>query len=72
MAQVHVQDRIQWGMNVAARSTGAEADAYRPSATSDPLLPCNRFLRLHALFSGMRGRFERPVPNGEALCHGNF
>lgn len=72
MAQDYVQDRIRWGMNVAARSAGARADAYRPSSANDPLSPCNRFLRLHALFSGMRGRFERPVPYGEALCHGIF
>ncbi len=72
MAQARIQDRIRWGLNVAARVAGATADAYRPKEASDPLAPENRFLRLPVLFSGTRGQFERPNPYGEPLCHGIF
>ncbi len=72
MRQERVDDRIRWGMNVAARAIGATTDAYRPSGTADPLAPANRFLRLHVLFSGAQGRFLRPQPYGDALCHATF
>jgi hypothetical protein len=72
MTQARIQDRIQWGLNVAARVAGDFADAYRPKGISDPLAAENRFLRLPALFSGMRGQFQRPNAYGEPLCHGIF
>jgi hypothetical protein len=72
VVQTRIQDRIRWGLNVAARVSGATADAYRPSSVSDPLAPENRFLRLHALFSGMHGSFERPNHYGMSLVHGIF
>jgi hypothetical protein len=72
MAQSRIQDRIQWGMNVAARAAGASVDAYRPSDVANPLDPNNRYLRLHALFTGMMGKFLRPDGYGAALVHGIF
>jgi hypothetical protein len=72
MTQARIEDRIRWGLNAAARVVGRRADAYRPSGLSDPLAPSNRFLRLHALFSGVRGSFERPNSYGMALTHGIF
>ena len=72
MAQDRIQDRLQWGMNVAARAAGAPVDAYRPSGAVNPLDPANRYLRLHALFTGMMGKFLRPDGYGETLVHGIF
>lgn len=72
MVQARIQDRIHWGFNVAARVAGSSADAYRPSSALLPLAPNNRFLRLHALFGGVHGSFERPNPYGSALTHGIF
>ncbi len=72
MAQDRIEDRIRWGMNVAARAAGASFDAYRPSGVMNPLDPTNRYLRLHALFTGMMGKFLRPEGYGEALVHGIF
>lgn len=72
MTQDRIQDRFQWGMNVAARAAGASVDAYRPQDVADPLAPTNRFLRLHALFSGRMGKFLRPDGYGEPLVHGFF
>lgn len=72
MAQDRIQDRIQWGMNVAARAAGASTDAYRPSGVVNPLDPTNRYLRLPAFFTGMMGRFMRPEGYGESAVHGIF
>ena len=38
MALDHIQDRIRWGLNVAARNIGATTDAYRPASTSAPIV----------------------------------
>ena len=72
MAQDRIQDRLQWGMNVAARAAGASTDAYRPTDVANPLDPGNRYLRLHALFTGMMGKFLRPEGYGESAVHGIF
>ncbi len=72
MAQDRIQDRIQWGMNAAARAAGATTDAYRPSNVGNPLDPSNRYLRLTALFTGMMGKFLRPEGYGESAVHGIF
>ena len=72
MSQDRIQDRIQWSMNVAARAAGASTDAYRPSGVSNPLDPTNRYLRLHALFTGMMGKFLRPDGFGAVGVHGIF
>ena len=72
MRQARLQDRIAWGSNVCARAAGDWADAYRPSGTSDPLTAANRFLRIPALFTGLQGRFVRPLSYGDALAHGIF
>jgi hypothetical protein len=72
MSLDHIQDRVRWGLNVAARNIGRSTDAYRPSSTSAPTAPCNRFLRLHAAFTGPDNKFLRPSGYGAALWHGVF
>lgn len=72
MRQARLQDRIAWASNICARAAGDWADAYRPSDTSDPLAATNRFLRIPVLFTGMQGRFARPLAYGDALGHGIF
>jgi hypothetical protein len=72
MDPAHLQDRIHWGLNAAARAIGIQTDAYRPAGVSEPLDPTNRFLRLHAAFTAPDGRFARPNGYGEALWHGVF
>jgi hypothetical protein len=67
-----VKDRIRWGLNIAARTVGTPTDAYRPSGVSEPLLPSNRFLRLHAAFSDVRGGFERANTYDQPLWNGVF
>lgn len=72
MRQQRLQDRVSWASNICARAAGEWADAYRPSSTSNPLAPVNRFLRLPALFTGAQGRFTKPQGYGDALAHGIF
>jgi hypothetical protein len=72
MDSVRLEDRIRWGLNVAARATGATTSAYRPRGMADPLAPRNRFLRLHAAFSGLDGKFTRPNGYGNSLWCGIF
>lgn len=71
-AQHRIQDRVQWGLNRAAQVAGEQADAYRPRGYYAPLSAENRYMRLPALFTGMRGKFERPLEFGSSLCHGIF
>jgi len=70
MDESRLQDRISWGLNVAARSIGAPTDAYRPSSVLEPLRSTNRFLRLHAAFSNVHGGFERPNTYDHPLWNG--
>lgn len=63
---------MSWASNVCARMTGEWADAYRSSDASEPLAPANRFLRLPVLFTGTKGKFERPQGYGDALADGIF
>ncbi len=72
MDSARLEDRIRWGLNVAARATGATTSAYRPSGADNPLAPRNRYLRLHAAFSGLDGRFSRPNGYGNVLWCGIF
>lgn len=72
MDSAHLEDRIRWGLNIAARATGATTSAYRPCGVENPLAPRNRFLRLHAAFSGLDGKFVRPNGYGNALWCGIF
>lgn len=67
-----LQDRIYWGANVAARQLGALADAYRPVDSIDPLRAVNRYLRLPAAFTGLKGTFTHPNAYGSALSYGIF
>ncbi len=72
MRQRRLQDRVSWASNICARAAGEWADAYRPSDSSNPIAPVNRFLRLPALFSGAQGHFIRPQRYGDVLAHGIF
>lgn len=72
MDRVRVQDRISWGMNVAARTLGISTDVHRPTTASAPLAPETRYLRLNAAFSATDGKFNRPTVYGTALWHGFF
>ncbi len=72
MDETRIQDRISWGLNIAARSIGTTTDAYRPSGVSDPLLPTHRFLRLHAAFCNVLGGFERANTYDHPLWNGIF
>ena len=72
MDERRLQDRINWGLNVAARFTGVTTDAYRPLGTSDPLLPAHRFLRLRAAFCNVLGGFERANTYDHPLWNGIF
>ena len=65
-------DRVYRGLNAAARKTGADTDAYRPSGATDPLASNNRFLRLRAAFTARDGRFAHPNAYGDALWYGIF
>lgn len=70
MDATSLQDRIHWAMNVAARLTGSRADAYRPSGASNPLSAQNRYVRLNATFTSIRGGQAQAVGYGTALWHG--
>lgn len=72
MDAVRLQDRIRWGMNVAARSLGHSTDAYRPRGSLGPLDPVNRYLRLHAAFTPPDGTHTRPNGYGAVLWQGLF
>jgi hypothetical protein len=67
-----IQDRISWGLNVAARSIGAQTDAYRPRGADTPLAPAHRFLRLHAAFGPADGGFSHTNTHGTPLWRGYF
>ena len=72
MSLDHIQDRARWGLSVAARNIGSKTDAYRPSCTSAPTAPGNRYLRLNAAFSAADGHFAKPSGYGSAIWHGIF
>ncbi len=72
MRQAWIQDRISWAANTCARAAGDWADAYRPDEASDPLVPANRYLRLPALFTGLKGKFTIPLGYGDSLAQGIF
>ncbi len=67
-----LEDRIHRGLNAAARSLGASADAYRPKGPFEPLARSNRFLRLRAAFTAPDGKFARPNGYGAAVWYGVF
>lgn len=72
MDSARLEDRIRWGLNVAARATGSMTSAFRPHGPEHPLAASNRFLRLHAAFSSFNGKFTRPNGYGVALWCGIF
>lgn len=72
MDAVRLEDRVRWGLNVAARRVGVSTDAYRPVGPADPLALTNRFLRLHVAFMSVRGGFARANFYGNSLWYGIF
>jgi hypothetical protein len=72
MDAIRLEDRLRWGLNLAARYVGVPTDAYRPRGISDPLVLVNRFLRLHATFTSVRGEFARTNFYGNSLWYGIF
>ena len=67
-----LEDRLRWGLNRAARATGALTNAYRPSGPDNPLAPANRYLRLQATFSGIDGKLARSNGYGNPMWCGLF
>lgn len=37
-------DRMNWGMNIAARAMGVASDLYRPRGPINPLAPAHRIM----------------------------
>jgi len=72
MNVTRLADQIRWALNIAARSTGLVTSAYRPRGAENPLAAENRFLRLHAAFTSVDGKFDRPNVYGNALWRGIF
>ena len=72
MDAIHLQDRVNWGLNRAARVLGHSTDAYRPHGAFDPLDKSNRYLRLRAAFSRPDGNFHQAVAPGTAVWRGYF
>ncbi len=72
MSHEHIQDRIYWGLNVAARNIGRTTDVYRPSTGTAPLAAGNRVLRFNAAFTGPDNKFRKPSGYGDAVWHGVF
>ena len=72
MDAARLEDRQRWGLNVTARRIGVSTDAYRPRGASNPLALTNRFLRLHATFTSIRGEFTRANVYGNSLWYGIF
>jgi hypothetical protein len=67
-----LQDRIEWGNNVAARAIGLPTDAYRPCGPASPLDKANRYLKLPAAFTPPHGKLTRANPYGATLWNGIF
>jgi hypothetical protein len=62
-----LQDRLSWGLNVAARHIGIVCDAYRPEGPDDPLDRRHRFLRLPVALCPAEGGFTRSNRYGNAV-----
>ena len=72
MDAAHLQDRLYWGLNRAAKALGKVTNAYRPSGISNPLNRSNRYLQLPAVFSRADGNFSRAVGYGVGVWRGYF
>jgi hypothetical protein len=70
MNESFLQDRLSWGLNIAARHIGIVCDAYRPNGPNDPLNRRHRFLRLPVAFCPVEGRFARSNRYGNAVWEG--
>ena len=72
MDATHLQDRVNWGLNRAAKVLGHPADAYRPHGASNPLDKSNRYLRLRAAFGRPDGNFRLAIGSGNSVWRGYF
>ena len=72
MNSQHLEDRLRWGMNIAARATGSMTSVFRPSGPDHPLATGNRFLRFLTAFAAVDGKFNRANQYGNALWRGIF
>ena len=72
MTGAYVQDRHCYAMGVAARHSGAWAEAFRPAGPTDPLSASHRFLRLPVYFVPARGGDRRTNLPGDPFWDGIF
>ena len=72
MDRQRLQDRLYYGLGIAARRMGDFTDAFRPTGPDHPLDKSNRFLRLPASFLPMAGGATRANGYGTALWQGLF
>lgn len=72
MDSQRLQDRLHYGLGIAARQIGEPTDAFRPNGPACPLDGSNRFLRLTASFICMAGGTSRANAYGVALWRGIF
>ena len=67
-----LRDRIAWGYNIVARSTGRTVDAFRPHTAWKPLSGVHRYLRLPAAFVPGRGGLTNVETAGDPWWRGCF
>jgi hypothetical protein len=67
-----IAERVRWGYNIAARTLGEPAIAFRPIDPFHPLTPAGRYLRLAAAFTSLDGGYSRPNVYGSALWVGIY
>jgi hypothetical protein len=72
MDSKRLQDRLYYGLGIAARRTGDPTDAFRSSGPFHPLDSVNRFLRLAASFLPMGAGATRANGYGLAMWQGLF
>jgi hypothetical protein len=72
MDSQRLQDRLYYGLGIAAHRTGDSTDAFRPNGPINPIGESNRFLRLAASFLPMDGGAARANGYGAALWQGIF
>ncbi len=72
MDGTRLQDRISYGMGVAARKLGLPFVVYRPRGALTPLSTQNRVIRLCASFNAEDASYRRVSGYGEAVWWGVF
>ena len=72
MTPILLQDRLQRGLDVAARRIGSIHEVMRPQGVGPPLARANRVLRLHASFNAEDQSYRKPQAYGRAVWWGVF